>query len=181
MVLVYDDPTDLITFVSSGVPMRFTRFHIALVRSFTALSMIFNVFYPNLGNVFLVLLSSWPYKRKLMFSLVKMVMEYPVASFMEQSLFPIVPPIGSGLDFQASSVLQGSSSRLMVFSAFVAVFVAFQVTLDVTVQEDYKIVVRLIVVFWYDLYPSISRFINPLSCSASFGRFVSTLSGVELC
>ncbi|KAH0894378.1 LOW QUALITY PROTEIN: hypothetical protein HID58_056807 [Brassica napus] len=45
----------------------------------------------------------------------------------------------SELDGQASLVLQGSSSWLMLFSAFVAVFVTFEVTRYAIIQEDYEI------------------------------------------
>ncbi|KAF3486014.1 hypothetical protein F2Q69_00057598 [Brassica cretica] len=53
---------------------------------------------------------------------------YPMDSFVEQFIFPIFPSMWSELDGQASLVLQGSSSWLMLFSAFVAVFVTFEVT-----------------------------------------------------
>ncbi|KAF8050278.1 hypothetical protein N665_2010s0001 [Sinapis alba] len=65
---------------------------------------------------------------------------YPMGSFVEQFLFPIFPSMWSELDGQASLVLQGSSSWLMLFSAFDAVFVTFEVTRYAIIQEDYKIV-----------------------------------------
>lgn len=64
---------------------------------------------------------------------------YPMDSFVEQFLFPIFPSMWSELDGQASLVLQGSSSWLMLFSAFVAVFVTFEVTRYAIIQEDYEI------------------------------------------
>ncbi|WZZ68411.1 uncharacterized protein LOC125589275 [Brassica napus] len=64
---------------------------------------------------------------------------YPMDSFVEQFLFPIFLSMWSELDGQASLVLQGSSSWLMLFSAFVAVFVTFEVTRYAIIQEDYEI------------------------------------------
>ncbi|XP_024004337.1 uncharacterized protein LOC112081846 isoform X2 [Eutrema salsugineum] len=87
----------------------------------------------------------------------------PVTSFMEKFLFPIFPPLLSGLDVQASSVLQGSSSRLMVFSACDAVFVTLWVALDAVFQEVHEIVLvfRFLMAF-YELYcQSIFRHLLP--------------------
>ncbi|CAN8324714.1 unnamed protein product [Cochlearia groenlandica] len=49
-----------------------------------------------------------------------------------QSFFPKFPLVWSGLDDQTSSVLQGSSSRLIVFFVIVAELVTFRVASDVS-------------------------------------------------
>ncbi|EFH44977.1 hypothetical protein ARALYDRAFT_916359 [Arabidopsis lyrata subsp. lyrata] len=72
---------------------------------------------------------------------------------MEQFLFPTFPPIWSGLDVQALSVLQGSSSRRMLFSAFDAVVVTLRVALDAIFRDVFEIVVlQFLMVSRYDLY-----------------------------
>ncbi|KAJ4874832.1 UDP-glucose:Glycoprotein Glucosyltransferase protein [Raphanus sativus] len=58
---------------------------------------------------------------------------YPVASFVKLFFFPIFPPMWSELDVQASLVW------LMLFSAYVAVFVTSQVTLYASIQEGYEV------------------------------------------
>ncbi|CAL9240037.1 unnamed protein product [Arabidopsis halleri] len=60
----------------------------------------------------------------------------------------------SELDVDASSVLQGSSSRLKLLSAFDADYVTSRVTTDVVFQESREIVlvVRFPLCYSYDLY-----------------------------
>lgn len=78
---------------------------------------------------------------------------YPFISLMEQFLFPTFPAIWSGLDVQALSVLQGSSSRRMLFSAFDAVVVTLRVALDAIFRDVFEIVVlQFLMVSRYDLY-----------------------------
>ncbi|RID72731.1 hypothetical protein BRARA_C04610 [Brassica rapa] len=118
MDLDYNVPMNFVSFGSTSMPVDGSQ--VALVRSSTAI------------------------ERKLVGTLIPVnrVMEefhYPMDSFVEQFLFPIFPSIWSELDGQASLVLQGSSSWLMLFSAFVAVFVTFEVIRYAIIQEDYEI------------------------------------------
>ncbi|KAF3494608.1 hypothetical protein DY000_02057099 [Brassica cretica] len=107
MVLNCNVPVTFGLFGSDLVPVR--GFHVALVRHSTA------------------------FERKLTIWLLQLNMimggfQYPVASFVKLFFFPIFPFIWSKLDVQASLVLQGTSSWLMLCSASVAAFVTFQVT-----------------------------------------------------
>ncbi|KAL0833361.1 hypothetical protein Bca101_085250 [Brassica carinata] len=107
MDLDYNVPMNFVSFGSTSMPVDGSQ--VALVRSSTAIE----------GKLVDTLIS------------VNRVMEefhYPMDSFVEQFIFPIFPSMWSELDGQASLVLQGSSFWLMLFSAFVAVFVTFEVT-----------------------------------------------------
>ncbi|VVA97217.1 unnamed protein product [Arabis nemorensis] len=53
---------------------------------------------------------------------------------------PIYLSMWSDLVIQASPVLQGSSFRLMAFSAFGAVFVTLRIAVDAVIQEAHEIV-----------------------------------------
>ena len=93
-----------------------------VVRFITALCRLF-IFNLVIGSVILVSLSWWQFERKLidkypLLNLVILGIWYPSISVMEKVLFPKFPPLWSGLDVQASPVLQGSFSWLMVLSAF---------------------------------------------------------------
>ncbi|KAL0686753.1 hypothetical protein Bca4012_086430 [Brassica carinata] len=108
MDLDYNVPMNFVSFGSTSMPVDGSQ--VALVRSSTA---------QIEGKLVDTLIS------------VNRVMEefhYPMDSFVEQFIFPIFPSMWSELDGQASLVLQGSSFWLMLFSAFVAVFVTFEVT-----------------------------------------------------
>ncbi|KAH0907566.1 hypothetical protein HID58_039393, partial [Brassica napus] len=142
MDLVYNVPMNFVSFGSTSMPVDGSQ--VALVRSSTAVCSLLSVFSPALGAVISCYLSWWQIEGKLVGTLIPVnrVMEefhYPMDSFVEQFLFPIFPSMWSELDGQASLVLQGSSSWLMLFSAFVAVFVTFEVTRYAIIQEDYEI------------------------------------------
>jgi len=104
-----------------------------------------------------VSLSWWQFEKKLintprLMNLVLSGIWYPSSFLSELVIFPKFPPQWSGLDVQESSVLQGSSSRLMFFSAFDAVLVTSCVTLDTVFQESSQIVliVRFALCYSYD-------------------------------
>ncbi|CAH8279102.1 unnamed protein product [Arabidopsis lyrata] len=59
---------------------------------------------------------------------------------LKQILFPKFPLVWSPMDDQDLSVLQGSSSRLIVSSTFVEEFITVQVIIHVVNQEDIEIV-----------------------------------------
>uniref|UniRef100_A0A0D3CZ36 Uncharacterized protein n=1 Tax=Brassica oleracea var. oleracea TaxID=109376 RepID=A0A0D3CZ36_BRAOL len=132
MDLDYNVPLNFVSFGSTSMPVDGSQ--VALVRSSTAVCSLLSVFSPALGAVInSCYLSWWQIEGKLVDTLIPVnrVMEefhYPMDSFVEQFLFPIFLSMWSELDGQASLVLQGSSSWLMLFSAFVAVFVTFEVT-----------------------------------------------------
>ncbi|KAG7542367.1 hypothetical protein ISN45_Aa07g023550 [Arabidopsis thaliana x Arabidopsis arenosa] len=95
----------------------------------------------------------------------------PFISFMEKFRFPKFPLL-SGLDAQASPVLQGSSSWLMLFSAIVAFF-ATPRAVDAVNQEAFDIVIfRFLMVSFFDLCQSISKFNH---CLVFFMAFVALL------
>ncbi|KAF2620340.1 hypothetical protein F2Q68_00038245 [Brassica cretica] len=101
---------------------------------------------------------------------------YPVASFVRLFFFPIFSPLWSELDAQASLVW------LMLFSAYVAVFVTSQVTRYAFIQEGYGIVVRFLMLFCNEVYRhSIICLINGSVCLALSSFDVSSLGGVKLC
>ncbi|WZZ07217.1 hypothetical protein YC2023_093138 [Brassica napus] len=141
MDLDYNVPMIFVSFGSTSMPVDGSQ--VALVRSSTAVCSLLSVFSPAFGAVILCYLSWWQIEGKLVGTLIPLnrVMEefhYPMDSFVEQFLFPIFPSMWSELDGQASLV-QGSSSWLMLFSAFVAMFVTFEVTRYAIIQEDYEI------------------------------------------
>ena len=72
------------------------------------------------------------------------------------------------MDVQATLVLQGTSSWLMLFSVFVAVFVTSQVTRYAFIQEGYEIVFfRFLIAFCNEVYRhSIICLINVSVCLA---------------
>lgn len=79
--------------------------------------------------------------------------ELPLLGTRRQFLFPKFPLDLSGLDDQASPVLQGSSSRLMVSSVFVAELVTLWVALDAVTQEAIGIVLfRSVLVSFVEMY-----------------------------
>ncbi|ESQ47194.1 hypothetical protein EUTSA_v10028196mg [Eutrema salsugineum] len=136
----------LISFDSTLLPC--SGILVAFVRPFTAVCSVFTVVYSVLTAI----------EEKLNITSPPVIQVpsgicLPVTSFMELFLFPIFPPLLSGLDVQASLVLQDSSSRLMVFSAYDAVFVTFWVALDAVFQEVHEIVLvfRFFMAF-YELY-----------------------------
>ncbi|VVA94686.1 unnamed protein product [Arabis nemorensis] len=53
---------------------------------------------------------------------------------------PINPPMWCDLVIQFSLLLQGSFSRLMIFSTFGGVLVTVRVAMDAVIQEAHKIV-----------------------------------------
>lgn len=83
---------------------------------------------------------------------------------------PIFLFMWSDLVIQASSVLQGSSSRLMVLSTFGAMFVTFRVVVDADVQEAHEIVlgVRLLIAFSFDLYCQFICYLTIIFWSIAF-------------
>lgn len=136
----------------------------AFVRVITAVCRLCVDLDPAFGASSFVSFSSWQVETEvsdkiLPVNLVKLGLSYPIVSFTELFLFPIYLPLWSGLEVQALSVLQGSSSRLMLSTAFDAVAVTPRVTLDAVIQDAYEIVVlQFLMVFVYDLYHlSISR------------------------
>ncbi|CAN7046527.1 unnamed protein product [Brassica rapa subsp. trilocularis] len=142
MDLDYNVPMNFVSFGSTSMPVDGSQ--VALMRSSTAVCSLLSVFSPALGAVISCYLSWWQIEGKLVGTLIPVnrVMKefhYPMDSFVEQFLFPIFPSMWSELDGQASLVLQGYSSWLMLFSAFVAVFVTFEVTRYAIIQEDYEI------------------------------------------
>ena len=101
---------------------------------------------------------------------------YPVASFVRLFFFSIFPPLWSELDAQASLVW------LMLFFAYVAVFVTSQVTRYAFIQKDYGIVVRFLMLFCNKVYrPSIICLINVSVCLAFSSFGVSSFGRVKLC
>ncbi|KAG7582911.1 hypothetical protein ISN44_As08g024630 [Arabidopsis suecica] len=130
----------------------------ASVRSITAICSFF-VFILAFGAVILVSFSWWQVERELIDMPPQMNLDMlgiwcPGSSLTEQFLFPKFPPMWSGLDVEASSVLQGSSSRLKLLSAFDADYVTYRVTMDAVFQESMEIVlvVRFSLCYSYDLY-----------------------------
>ncbi|CAH8272547.1 unnamed protein product [Arabidopsis lyrata] len=125
----------------------------ASVRSITAICSFF-VFIMAFGAVILVSLSWWQVERPPPMNLDMLGIWCPGSSLTEQFLFPKFPPMWSGLDVEALSVLQGSSSRLKLLSAFDADYVISRVTTDAVFQESMEIVlvVRFPLCYSYDLY-----------------------------
>lgn len=154
-------------------------FSVAFVR-FSAVygpSMVFNLAF---GAVSLCFLSWWQFERTLTWLLqLNMSMEgfhYPVASFVRLFVFPIFPPLWSEVDVQASLVW------LMLFSAYVAVFVTSEVTRYAFIQQGYGIVVRFLMVFCNEVYrQSIICLINVSVYLALSSYDVFSLCGVKLC
>ncbi|CAF2158550.1 unnamed protein product [Brassica napus] len=89
----------------------------------------------------------------------------PGSFFVRLFFFPIFPPLWSELDAQASLVC------LMLFFAYVAVFVTSQVTQYAFIQEGYGIVVQFLMFFSNEVY----------LCLALSSFDVSSLGGVKLC
>ncbi|KAH0917675.1 hypothetical protein HID58_025335, partial [Brassica napus] len=100
----------------------------------------------------------------------------PGSFFVRLFFFPIFPPLWSELDAQASLVC------LMLFFAYVAVFVTSQVTQYAFIQEGYGIVVQFLMFFSNEVYRhSIICLINVSVCLALSSFDVSSLGGVKLC
>lgn len=143
MDLDYNVPMNLVSFGSTFTPVDGS--HIVLVRSFTAVCGLLSVFNPAFGAVILCYPSWWQIEGKLVDTLIpanRFVagVHSPMASLVEQFLFPIFSPVWNELDGEVLLVLQGFCSWLMLFSAFVAEFVTSKVTRYAIIQEDYEIV-----------------------------------------
>ncbi|KAL0743181.1 hypothetical protein Bca4012_084694 [Brassica carinata] len=126
-----------------------TAIYVASMRSLTSVCSFFVVYSLAFGAVMLVFSSLWQLKDKLIgiFHLLNMVLtdtEFPTVSCLEQSLFPIFTLVWSELEVQSLLVLQGSSSQLMPLPALGAVIVIFWITLDATIQEAYRIVMKFL-------------------------------------
>ncbi|KAG7584825.1 hypothetical protein ISN45_Aa02g002160 [Arabidopsis thaliana x Arabidopsis arenosa] len=157
----------------SFVPnFAFLRPITAVCRSFVVAVELISAF----GAVSLVSLYWWQIERKLSNKsspviLVLLGLCCPIISFMEKFRFPKFPLL-SGLDAQASPVLPGSSSWLMLFSAIVAFF-ATPRAVDAVNQEAFDIVIfRFLMVSFFDLCQSISKFNH---CLVFFMAFVALL------
>ncbi|CAL9234430.1 unnamed protein product [Arabidopsis halleri] len=147
----------------------------ASVRSITAICSFF-VFFLAFGAVILVSFSWWQVERELIdmpppMNLGMLGIWCPGSSLTEQFLFPKFPPMWSGLDVEASSVLQGSSSRLKLLSAFDADYVTSRVTTDAVFQESMEIVlvVRFSLCYSYDLYRLSIYLLTIVICYFSVG------------
>ena len=96
---------------------------------------------------------------------------------LKQFIFPEFPLV-SGLDDQDLSVLQGSTSRHIVPSAFVVEFVTFGVTMDAVKEAAVKIlfVCRSFMYSFFILYLNYSLFNHLLVTFLAFVAFFFCIS-----
>ncbi|XP_013645615.1 uncharacterized protein LOC106350252 [Brassica napus] len=143
MILNGDIPMGLVSFGSTFATS--SSIYIALARSSAVCSSLTG-FIPDVGVVFVYLSSWWQLEEKFIFIFIPMNLDvmgndFPLVPRLNQSSLLIFPPIRSELDERASLVLQGFSSHRMFFSAYGAVCVVLQVTLDAVFEEAYEVVV----------------------------------------
>ncbi|CAG7885044.1 unnamed protein product [Brassica rapa] len=152
--LVGDIPMDLVSLGSTFAIS--SSIYIALVRSSAVCSSCTGSM-TDVGVELVYLSSLWQVEEK--FIVIFRPWNMDVAGYgfllvpqLNQSSFLIFPPIWSELDEHVSLVLQGSSSHRML-SAYGAVCVVLQVTLDAIFKKAYDVfVIRFHMILFYDLY-----------------------------
>ncbi|KAL0752854.1 hypothetical protein Bca101_090522 [Brassica carinata] len=170
---------DSVSFGYIFVPL--SGFYVALMQLSTVVCSPIIVFNLVCGAVSVCFSSWWQLKETIIVicCLVNMVMagiDCPLGSCLEQFLFPIFPHVWSELDEHVWLVLQGFSSRLTLFPAFIAVVVTLRVTRDAIVQETHEtVVMRFLMFTCCDLY---FHSILGLSVSYSIGLFVPSLNSL---